>query len=222
MSFTHRLNWLTWLQFSLRDLIGSTGCVIFLNRCSYGLILCVGMAAISPLFVGVAVVYSCLPPCLFGFVLGFLARIALSFGCFLFFACFGYFDHRCHFQYFDCSGFCFLIGISCGGPCCHRFHIPILDPTGGVCRRRVSRFIRGPIWQMSPYGRNHIVAARHCKVSTYFRSRPSRTVVTPLGSYSFCGSRGVRSVCRADHRDPHPNSKVCPYETAIYGVLMSS
>ena len=155
-------------------------------------------------------------------MLGCLARIALScdFGCFLCFARFGCFNCRYRFQYFGCSGF--LIRIACGGPCCNGFHIPILVPTGGVCRRRLSRFARGPSWQRSPYASNHFVVARHGKVWSYSRSRPSRTVVTPSGLYSFCGSRGVRSVCRADHRDPHPNSKVCPCGTAMCGVLMSS
>ena len=179
----------------------------------------------SPLSVGVAVVYSCRPFCLFGFALGFLARIALLFGRFLClcYACFGCFDRRCRYLCCLCSGVYFSIRFFYVGPCCHDARIPMSNPTGGVCRRRVSRFFCGPIWQRTPYGLycDHIVVTKHCRVLTYFRSRPSRTVVTPLGSYSFCG-RGVRSVCRADHRDPHLNSKVCPYETAICGILMSS
>ena len=122
-----------------------------------------------------------------------------------------------------CASIASIAQVSTEGPYCHGFRIPTSNPTGSVCRCRVSRFFRGPIWQRTPYGLycDHIVVTKHCRVLTYFRTRPSRTVVTPLGSYSSCG-RGVRSVCRADHRDPHPNSKVCPYETAIYGILAGS
>ena len=175
---------------------------------------------------GVVVVCSCHLLCLIGFVLGFLACIASSFVRSLYFFCFGCFVHRCRYLSsccFYCSGVYFSVGIAYEGLCYHDFRIPTLIPTGGVCRRRLSRFSRGPIWQRTPYGLycDHIVVTKHCRVLTYFRTRPSRTVLTPLGSYSSCG-RGVRSTCRADHRDPHPNSKVCLYETAIYGVLMSA
>ena len=176
----------------------------------------------SPLSLGVAAVYSCL----FRFVLGFLVRMAFSFGRSLYFVCFGYFARCCQspcFYCFCCSGVYFSVWIACEGPCYHGFRNPTSSPTGSVCRRRVSRLFRGPIWQRTPYGLycDHIVVTKHCRVLTYFRTRPSRTVLTPLGSYSSCG-RGVRSVCRAGHCDPHPNSKVCPYGTTIYGVLASS
>ena len=172
-----------------------------------------------------AVVCSCHPLCLFGFVSGFLACVASSFARSLYFSYFGCFVHRCRFLsfcYFYCSGVYFSVGIACKGLCYHAFRIPTETPTGGVCRRRLSRFFRGPTWQRTPYGRyDHIVVTKHRRVLAYFRTRPSRTVSTPLGSYSFCG-RGFLLTCRADHRDPHPNSKVCLYGTTIYGVLMSA
>ena len=174
---------------------------------------------------GVVVVCSCHLLCLFGLVLGFLACIASSFVRSLYFFCFGCFVHRCRylsFCYFCCSGVYFSVGIACVAPRYRGFHIPLLVPTGGVCRRRLSRFFRGPTWQRTPYGHyDHIVVTKHRRVLAYFRTRPSRTVLTPLGSYSSCG-RGFLLTCRADHRDPHPNSKVCLYGTTIYGVLMSA
>ena len=167
----------------------------------------------------------CHPLCLFGFVLGFLACIASSFARFLYVFCFGGFVHRYRylsFCCFYCSGVYFSVGIACEGQCYHGFRILPSVPTGGVCRRRLSRFSRGPIWQRTPYGHcDHIVVTKHRRVLAYFRTRPSRTVLTPLGSYSSCG-RGFLLTCRADHRDPHPNLKVCLCETTIYGVLMSA
>ena len=156
----------------------------------------------------------------------FLVCVASSFACFLHAFCLGGFVHCCRcpsFCYFYCSGICFSVGIACVAPRYRGFHIPPFVPTGGVCRRRLSRFSRGPTWQRTPYGLycDHIVVTKHCRVLTYFRTRPSRTVLTPLGSYSSYG-RGFLLTCRADHRDPHPNSKVCLYGTTIYGVLMSA
>ena len=177
----------------------------------------------SPLFPGVAAAYSCRPSRLFGSALGCYVCIVSLFVHSLCFFCSGYFGRRCHFPCFYCfccSGVYFSAWIACEGPCYRGFRNPASIPTESVCRHRLSRFSRGPIWRRTPYGHcDHIVVTKHRRVLTYFRTRPSRTVVTPLGSYSFCG-RGVRSVCRADHRDPRPNSKVCLCE--ICGVLMRS
>ena len=158
-------------------------------------------------------------------MLGCLAHIAplRDFGCFLCFACFGCFD--CHYRFLYFGRSYFLIGIASwfpfGGLCCYCSRIPMLVPTGGLCRRQF-RIACGPSWRRSPYyGRNHFVAVRHDKVWSYSRSRPSRTAVTLSwkGLYGFCGSHGVRSVCRADHRSPHPKSRACLYGTATHGVL---
>ena len=155
----------------------------------------------------------------------FLVCIASLFARFLYVFCFGGFVRRCRclsFCCFCCSGICFSVGIACVAPHYRGFHIPPYSPTGGVCRHRLSRFSRGPIWRRTPYGHcDHIVVTKHRRVLTYFRTRPSRTFSTPLGSCSFC-VRGVHLSCRADHRDPHPNAKVCLYEILTYGVLMSA
>ena len=153
--------------------------------------------------------------------MGCLAHIALlrdrGFDCSLCFLCFGSFCYLPHRS--RCSG-CSVVGIACKDPHCCGCQIPVSVPTGGLCRRRVVfRFARGPSWRRSPcYGRNHFVAARHGKVCSCSRSRPSWVALTLSGFYYYCGSRGVRLVCRADHPVLHPSLKVCPYMTTMCGA----
>ena len=173
----------------------------------------------SPLFPGVAAAYSRRPSRLFGFALGCCVRIVSSFAHFLCFFCYGCFGRRFRLLCFH-SCVCFSTWIACEGPRYRGFRNPVSDPTGSVCRRRASRFSRGPIWQRTPYGLyyDHIVVMMQCRVSTYYHfARPSLTVVvTLLGSFLGCG---VQLACRADHRVPHPSSGVCLFE--IYGSLTS-
>ena len=148
------------------------------------------------------------PSRFFGFALGCCSRIVSSFAHFLCSFCHGCFGRRFRLLCFH-SCVCFSTWIACEGPCFRGFHNPVSDPTGSVCRRRASRFSRGPTWQRTPYGLycDHIVVMMQRRVWTYYHlARPSLTVVvTLLGSFF---GRGVHSTCSVDHRVPRPSSRV--------------